>query len=315
MPRKDHPKLSIKQQIKLLEDKGVQFDLVSKDAAANYLTDQIYFFKIKQFLRLFSNESGNVSNVDFAQLMELSSLDSTLRKTVLSMCLDIEHYLRVRLIKDTTYDDRIDGFQIVEEFFKSNPGVKNNVEDKKNSGINAVNEIVGQYYDDHSIWSLIEILSQKDFFTLYTLYYSNADSDLYNQNKEILSMLYPVRMLRNAAAHNNGLLCLIKVNDDEKRTKSNYSLIDYISKYSSNISKKTRDKKLSSFIIHDICAMLYVYFSVVYKPNERSSLKNLTNLVNIEMKNNADFFNNALIKTTFDFLQKALDSFCKYGIV
>ena len=66
--------------------------------------------------------------------MELSTLDMRLRRLILHATLDIEHFLKVQLIRDVSSNPVEDGYQIVEKFFSENSSVKNSISEKsKNS--------------------------------------------------------------------------------------------------------------------------------------------------------------------------------------
>lgn len=54
--------------------------------------------------------------MDFAYLQELSTLDMYLREIVLNFTLDIEHFLKVHLLKNISDNKDEDGYAIVEEF-------------------------------------------------------------------------------------------------------------------------------------------------------------------------------------------------------
>lgn len=60
--------------------------------------------------------AGKYFNVDFAYLQELSTLDMYLREIVLNFTLDIEHFLKVHLLKNISDNKDEDGYAIVEEF-------------------------------------------------------------------------------------------------------------------------------------------------------------------------------------------------------
>lgn len=92
------------QQIKHLKDRGVRFELMDEREAERFLRESNFFFKVKAFAKCLprynnpgSEHFGSYINLDFAHLVELTKLDHHLRETVLSLTLDIEHYMKVEL--------------------------------------------------------------------------------------------------------------------------------------------------------------------------------------------------------------------------
>lgn len=63
--------------------------------------------------------------------MELSTLDMRLRRLILHATLDIEHFLKVQLIRDVSSNPVEDGYQIVEKFFSENSSVKNSISENR----------------------------------------------------------------------------------------------------------------------------------------------------------------------------------------
>lgn len=68
-------------------------------------------------------------NLVFAHLKDLSTIDARLRKLILSMSIDLEHFLKVRMLNHFNMVDE-DGYQIIEELFRRNPDLKSEVEGK-----------------------------------------------------------------------------------------------------------------------------------------------------------------------------------------
>ena len=92
-----------------------------------------------------------------------------LRRLILHATLDIEHFLKVQLIRDVSSNPVEDGYQIVEKFFSENSSVKNSISEKsKNSMCKDLVEKLES--ENYAIWNLIEVLSFGDFVRLYTLY-------------------------------------------------------------------------------------------------------------------------------------------------
>lgn len=116
-----HLKLSIDEQITDMQGKGITFLYSSKEDAKRFLKYNTYYFKIKAYERNYdkynaTDKKGQYINLDFAYLKELSILDMYLRKTILSMALDIEHALKVQLLYDLSQNPLEDGYSIVNEY-------------------------------------------------------------------------------------------------------------------------------------------------------------------------------------------------------
>lgn len=67
-----------------------------------------YYFKLKSYGKnydkyLTTAKKGQYINLDFSYLQELSILDMYLRKSIISMALDIEHTLKTQLLYDLKY--------------------------------------------------------------------------------------------------------------------------------------------------------------------------------------------------------------------
>ena len=120
------PKLTIEQQVEHLKNKGVAFTLCTEDQAVSFLKYSTFFFKVKAFDKDYdiNPKTGKYLNLDFAYLMELSTLDMHLRRLILHATLDLEHYLKVMLIREISENPDEDGYEIVERFFKTYPDVK-----------------------------------------------------------------------------------------------------------------------------------------------------------------------------------------------
>ena len=121
-----HPKpmLTVEQQIAHMKAKGITFELVSEEEAAAYLTDRTYFFKLYAYRTLFERRvggprDGQYVGLDFGHLKLLASLDRTLRYALLPMTLDVEHFARVKLVREVTEREGEDGYSIVSDYLAS----------------------------------------------------------------------------------------------------------------------------------------------------------------------------------------------------
>ena len=94
-----------------MKNKGITFDHCSEKDAVRFLQESTYFFKVKAFDKNYiaHPKTGHYYNLDFSYLMELSTLDMRLRRLILHATLDIEHFLKVQLIRDVSSNPVEDG--------------------------------------------------------------------------------------------------------------------------------------------------------------------------------------------------------------
>lgn len=122
---KERPLIDAAQQVRHLKERGVRFELTDEREAERFLRESNFFFKVKVFAKCFScytNPSsehfGSYINLDFAYLAELTKLDHHLRESVLSLTLDIEHYMKVELNR-MIMDAGDDPYELMASFFES----------------------------------------------------------------------------------------------------------------------------------------------------------------------------------------------------
>ena len=122
---KERPLIDAAQQVRHLKDRGVRFELTDEREAERFLRESNFFFKVKAFAKCFSRYTnpgserfGSYINLDFAHLAELTRLDHHLRETVLSLTLDIEHYMKVDLNR-MVMDAGDDPYGLMASFFES----------------------------------------------------------------------------------------------------------------------------------------------------------------------------------------------------
>lgn len=202
MPQR--PKLSIPDQVNYMRDHcGITFRLCSEAEAAQFLSQRNYFFKVKSFAKNYDKDpqTGKYIQLDFAYLQELSILDALLRKQILSIALDVEHFLKVGLIAEISQNDSENGYDLMRHFFAQYPAIKDEILRKaSNSYCNDL--VLKMDSEGYAVWNAIEVLSFGQFINLYKLY----SAENYGWNNKICNLLIPARSIRNAAAHNNCIL-------------------------------------------------------------------------------------------------------------
>lgn len=313
-------KYSIDEQLKNLEDKNVQFNIMSKEEAREYLQNNTYYFKLKSYEKSFEYNATKHQyiNLEFAYLVELSKLDMYLRELIIRISLHTEHFLKVESIDDLTKNEKEDGYHVVRELFSKYPFMVDHINQKKYNS--ACADLIHKYENNWAAWNLIEVLSFGDLIKLYELYYS-----LYpEQSNEVASdLIWPLKFIRNASAHNNCLLNTLRkpyvythLYDKKRRTIIvNKRLVSLLSSVPT-ISKNNRKKKITNPIIHDFVASLFLFDEIctsqVFKMKIFTEVKEF---VDGRLIKNKEFFNfDNVFATIYDFIRNVVDYLYKKNV-
>ena len=301
------PMLPVDQLILHMQSKNITFSVMDVDDVKAYLDKNNNYFKLSSYRKNFSKytsgeRAGQYEELDFAYLIELARIDVQLRKVILGMCLDIEHFLKVKLIKGIEDDTDQDGYTIVKRFLKSSSGqhIVDSIEQKKNNPY--CGDLISAYQSDMPVWAFVEVISFGNLLKFAEFVTKNTTWSL----PVDYIALDKVRQLRNAAAHNN---CII--NDLHAKATSR-TPPSYITRFVSHcgVSKNVRAKKMSNPRFAQIVYMLYVYDSLVQSDNSRKqSLSMIKKLVNVRMKEHKDYFKrNTVITSTYEAFSKIVNS-------
>lgn len=298
--------MTIPQQIEYMRDqKGIQFNIVKEEQAALFLRDHTYYFKIKAFEKNYSKytsgpKKGKYFELEFAYLQELSTLDMYLREIILSMTLDIEHYLKVRLLKDLSENEYEDGYSIVQEFFSCQPKVPLSITEKARNSY--CEGLVQKYSESFAAWNIVEVLSFGDLVNFCDLYYSKYPDRTINMGDFRI-----VKFLRNAAAHNN---CLINNLSDNSGNgfRQNRHANTFLATVE-GISGKTKAKKMGNRSVHDFVVMLCCFQNIVSSPGVRQrQIGKLKALIDHRFLLHREYFaENKLLTSNYDFIKKVID--------
>lgn len=263
-------KLRIQEQIDNLKNKGVQFSIMSEEEAKVFLRYNNFFFKLKSYAKNYDTYQkpelrGKYINLEFAYLIELSTLDMYLRRLIVHMCLDIEHFLKTRLMYDVSNNVDEDGYNIVKKYLDGNYTVLSSlyqVADKS-----ATKELIDKFHnreDQIPIWSFAETLSFGRFIELYDLYYG-----IYG-GKNYSSYLGSIKYLRNIAAHNTCVLNSVRKPYQNKISKTMKIMLRL-----TQIKGLPNDyaKKMENSVVHDFVVMLFVYNDILNYPANRKLRK------------------------------------------
>ena len=309
-------KLSIEQQIEDMKSKGICFDIISEQEAARYLKNNCYYFKLKTYEKNFekyrgTDKKGHYINLDFAYIKELYELDNILKSMIITMSSEVEHALKIRIINDVITNDSEDGYITVNTYLSEDYMRVKGIHDK--IGKSTLTDLIQSHIeeeddkiDEYAIWEIVEVLSLGSFIELYQLYYHTYPSSV----PDYISFLVPVKILRNAAAHNNCLLNSIRTpyNISFSMTKEIMTILSKIK----GITPETRNKWMSNPLIHDFVVLVFIYLQVVKDSEKKQKcIQSLNDFFFIRILEHKEYFekNNVLCEC-YHFTSRVVQFFC-----
>ena len=285
---------SIEQQIEKMKEKGIKFNIINEDAAKEFLKNHNYYFKLGSYRKNYDKyelgvNKGKYVNLEFAYLQELSTIDCHLRYLILELCLDIEHALKLMLINDIEKNPDKDSKNIVQQWDASY-SVVSHIYIQKGKSYNR--DLVIKYHPEYPIYAILELISFGELCKLIEFYHKKYPKRLVFHT----SLLYPIRNLRNACAHN---ACLInnlrRVSDD----KPNPYLLKELQSFKS-ISNSSINKKLKCQEIHDLMCLIYLYPIVIHSRRQKDkALTLIRDLVESRMRKHRDYFEKNNVISSF----------------
>ena len=229
---------------------------------------------------------------------------------VSKMCLDIEHDLKVRMLKDIETDSTTDGYDIVNTFLSHNSYIIGKLEATSASPFTS--DLIHKYftvqrvynpqkgkkenkitlYDDCPAWVLLEMLTFGDFIKFYEFYYSTR-----SYSKISFPVINLVKSLRNGAAHNNCILADLAHGTSRPPAEISQAIAKIAS-----INTTQRQKKLSCRPMLEFIALLYTYNLIVSDKVKHHRTLELEDLFFNRMLQKGGFFlKNELIKSNYEF--------------
>ena len=288
------------------ETLGITFNLKSEEEAAVFLAKHNYFFRLKQYADFGDKtKSGKFTNVDFGQMVELSTVDMFLRKLILKMTLDFEHYLKVKIINDSQENPSDDGYAVVESFLETHNRVRHLIENLNNSSNFYNRQVFDKYKEKTSVWSIVEMLGFSDFIDFYAHYYQ-----FFHLKCEYTPHFDSVRRLRNAAAHNT---CMISNLKPQCWFKSDIEINFELLGAKLEVGNGVISSCLKVPVLNDFAVMLSNYVKLISSPKiKEKTLEEMQEFFNGRMILHKDYFENVNeIKNAYHFAKAVLDYYCK----
>lgn len=259
------PMLSVSQQVARLKEKGLTFDLCDEAQAAEILSKKNNYLRITSYRKLYERQLegpnvGKYVNLDFGDLVAISSLDRQLRETFLAMTIDVEHFAKLKVLAKLEEEGE-DGYAIVTDFYASlNHAGRNAIQGTmKVRGSEGdrhdayAGDLIAHHLQDMPVWVFLEVVDFGTFVDFYLYCAGRWYSDVMLQEHYALKS---VKALRNATAHNH---CILN-GFTRTEARAGYTTPQVITD-SLNAAgmprTKARRAKLSNLRIAQIAATLY----------------------------------------------------------
>lgn len=302
--------LSIEELIQHMKNRGITFNEISENDAKQFLQNNNYYMKLAAYRANYDKcdtgkRQGQYKKLDFGYLKELSTIDMYLRYIVMDMCLDIEHVIKVRLIKNITNNPSEDGYDIVRKFIAQDDNLRilKNIRSHKSGEY--CKDLIEKYYPYFPVWVFVELISFGDL-----LYFCSFYEKIYGVQIINNKLMNTVRDVRNAAAHSNCLLN--KMTEKIDSTKQVNNEISSFIIGMKNILKTSRVNNLSYKFTNSFVTVLYVYDSLMNEIPKQKRYKEIQEFMNGRVVKNKQFFqSNSKIVGVYNFHKKVIDNLVK----
>lgn len=303
------PMLNEREQIEHLLKNGVKFEIISEKDAEEYLKKNNNYFKLTAYRKNFEKYATGKNkdkyiNLDFQMLIDLSIIDMRIRKSLLNIVLDLEHYTKIKLLNKVENTTK-DGYSSVEKYIQNlKPEEYNSLECELNRHIKNTycGDLVSKYNKEYPIWVFIEIIPFGRLIKFYKFVAENL------QDKEMLNesyLLKNVRGLRNACAHNNCILNNLR--QGTAKPQADYGMLREISKI--GISNGAIGKKMSNARMQQIVTLLYLNKKITTSEGVLKYQKEMLQELKNRIERNIQYYsNNTLIKSNLNFLNRIIDT-------
>ena len=313
------PMMKISKMVPYLKEKNIKFDIFSEEKAEKYLRDNNNYYNVTaykhNFERYFIDGEfvDKYIDLDFAYLKDMAIIDHRVRLVLFKMIIDIEHYLKIRILNLIENIDAEDGYRIVnmyleKDFNDENFPRKLHSSIFKKVGTEYYNKIFSKYDIDKDkklenipVWEFLEIITFGELVNFYEFF--AKEYDLKKEIKNVF-ILREVGKLRNAVAHNSCVLCDLDKKDNQ--FAPDYKVVDFLNKC--GINKDTRDNKLSNSRIRQITYTLYMFNEIVTSDGVKKNVtEDINNLFFDRIIHHKEYYNNnELLKSIYSYFEKII---------
>lgn len=232
------------QQIDLLKGKGVKFERCSEGRAMEILANAETYLHLSAYRVLFQRhedgpDKGKFVNLDFGDLLDVSSLDDSLREAFRLMAKDIERSVKAWLVSESARRGE-DGYGMVADFVSSLPrgfreGLKRDLTRRAQADEYA-GSLIDHCRDAVPVWTLLEVVP---FGTLLACYLFCVERWGEEGRRETHYALKDAKAVRNCASH-AGCLCNGFVPERETRHATSGIVLEWLNDHGIRNSKGRR---------------------------------------------------------------------------
>lgn len=117
------PMMKISDMVPYLKNRNIKFECCSEQDAEIYLKENNNYYNVTSYKNNFvkyqcGELEGKYIDLDFAYLKDLSIIDYRTRLVLFKMIIDIEHYLKIRILNTIEEISEEDGYKIVNLIWK-----------------------------------------------------------------------------------------------------------------------------------------------------------------------------------------------------
>ena len=316
------PMLFVDEMISYLKNKNIKFNYISENDALKYLKSNNNYYNLTSYKHNFEKYMfdgrfvDKYIDLDFAYLKDLSIIDYRVRLVLFKMIINIEHYLKMKILNTIENIDEEDGYRIVNLYldkdFNSDkfPKKLHNSIFKK-VGSEYYQKIFSKYDIDKDkklenipIWEFLEIITFGELVNFYEFY--TKEYGLREERKDVY-ILRDIVKLRNAVAHNSCILS--DLGNKNNNYPISYKIINFLE--FCDVGKEMRIKKLSNSRIKQITYTLYMFNKIVTSDGIKENVINEINdlFYNRIIYHKEYYNNNELLKSVYAYFEKIIEKF------
>ena len=313
--------MNISEMVPYLKQKNIKFNLISEDDVEAYLKYNNNYYNVTVYKHNFpkypspaGKYEGLYQDLDFAYLKDMAIIDYRIRLLLFKMIIDIEHYLKIKILNTIEKIEDEDGYRIVNLYLEKDfndekfpKRVHNSI--FKKVGNEYYQKIFSKYDVDKDkklenipIWEFLEIITFGELVNFYDFY--TKKYNLVDENRDVY-ILRDIVKLRNAVEHNTCILS--ELNKKDNTYPASYKIVQYLK--DCNIGKETRNNKLRNSRIRQITYTLYMFNEIVTSDGIKENVnKEINKLFFDRIILHKEYYNNnELLKSIYSYFKNIIE--------